>query len=214
MIGLDALKLLKDRNFAIFFIASILICIPLAFYYQNASNFLTDIKVDNPTGKMTIGQISEVLFLLCLPIFFKKFGFKWTILIGMLAWAIRYVMFAYGNAGELSFMLIIGIALHGVCYDFFFVSGQIYTDSKAGKEYKSAAQGMITLATYGIGMLIGFYIAGLISDSYNSPAGHDWKMIWLIPASIAAVVFFLFLISFKDKSQTQNHIEEPSPSVI
>jgi nucleoside transporter len=199
LLGLDALKLLKDKNFAIFFIASILICIPLAFYYQNASAFLTDIKVDNPTGKMTIGQISEVLFLLCLPIFFKKFGFKWTILVGMLAWAVRYALFAYGNAGELSFMLIIGIALHGVCYDFFFVSGQIYTDSKAGAQYKSAAQGMITLATYGIGMLIGFYIAGLISDSYNSAAtGHDWKMIWLIPAGIAAVVFLLFIAFFKD----------------
>jgi nucleoside transporter len=203
LLGLDALKLLKDKNFAVFFIASILICIPLAFYYQNASSFLTDIKVSNPAGKMTIGQVSEVLFLLCLPIFFKKFGFKWTILVGMLAWAVRYAMFAYGNAGELSFMLIIGIALHGVCYDFFFVSGQIYTDSKAGVQYKSAAQGMITLATYGIGMLIGFYVAGVISDSYNSPAGHDWKMIWLIPAGIAAVVFLLFVTFFKDKSQIQ-----------
>ncbi|TWJ04829.1 nucleoside transporter [Mucilaginibacter frigoritolerans] len=203
LLGLDALKLLKDKNFAVFFIASILICIPLAFYYQNASNFLTDIKVNNPTGKMTIGQGSEVLFMLCLPIFFKKFGFKKTILVGMLAWALRYAMFAYGNAGELSFMLIIGIALHGVCYDFFFVSGQIYTDSKAGPQYKSAAQGLITLATYGVGMLIGFYVAGLISDSYNSAAGHDWKMIWLIPAGIAAAVFLLFAVFFKDKSQIQ-----------
>jgi nucleoside transporter len=203
LFGLDALKLLKDKNFAVFFIASILICIPLAFYYQNASNFLTDIKVNNPTGKMTIGQGSEVLFMLCLPIFFKKFGFKKTILVGMLAWALRYAMFAYGNAGELSFMLIIGIALHGVCYDFFFVSGQIYTDSKAGPQYKSAAQGLITLATYGVGMLIGFYVAGLISDSYNSAAGHDWKMIWLIPAGIAAAVFLLFAAFFKDKSLVQ-----------
>jgi nucleoside transporter len=207
LLGLDALKLLKDKNFAVFFIASILICIPLAFYYQNASNFLTDIKVDNPTGKMTIGQASEVLFLLCLPIFFKKFGFKWTILVGMAAWAIRYVMFAYGNAGELRFMLIIGIALHGVCYDFFFVSGQIYTDSKAGTQYKSAAQGMITLATYGIGMLIGFYVAGRISDSYNTAAGHNWKMIWLIPASIAAVVFLLFIVFFKDKNEVKSKPE-------
>lgn len=199
VLGLDALKLLKDRNFAIFFIASILICIPLAFYYQNANSFLTDIKVGNPTGKMTIGQISELLFLLCLPIFFKKAGFKWTILVGMLAWAVRYVLFAYGNAGDLSFMLIIGLALHGVCYDFFFVSGQIYTDSKAGVQYKSAAQGMITLATYGVGMLIGFYVAGKISDSYNGPAGHDWKMIWLIPACIAAAVFLLFIVSFNEK---------------
>ncbi|QEM09552.1 nucleoside permease [Mucilaginibacter rubeus] len=199
VLGLDALKLLKDPNFAIFFVASILICIPLAFYYQNANSFLTDIKVDNPTGKMTIGQASEVAFLLCLPIFFKRAGFKWTILVGMLAWAVRYALFAYGNAGDLSFMLIIGIALHGVCYDFFFVSGQIYTDSKAGVQYKSAAQGMITLATYGVGMLIGFYVAGKISDNYNGPAGHDWRMIWLIPASIAAAVFLLFFLSFREK---------------
>jgi len=204
LLGLDALKLLKDKNFLIFFIASILICIPLAFYYQNANSFLTDIKVDNPTGKMTIGQISEVAFLLCLPIFFKKFGFKWTILVGMLAWAARYAMFAYGNATDLSFLLILGIALHGVCYDFFFVSGQIYTDSKAGPQYKSAAQGMITLATYGVGMLIGFYIAGVISDAYNSPTGHDWHMIWLIPAGIAAVVMVLFLLFFNDKNEASN----------
>lgn len=206
VLGLDALKLLKDKNFLIFFIASILICIPLAFYYQNASAFLTDIKVDNPTGKMTIGQISEVLFLLALPLFFKKFGFKWTILVGMAAWAIRYALFAYGNADSLVFMLLIGIALHGVCYDFFFVSGQIYTDSKAGIQYKSAAQGMITLATYGVGMLIGFYVAGQISDIYNSPTGHNWNMIWLIPAGIAAVVFLLFLMFFSDKSKTAEKV--------
>jgi nucleoside transporter len=202
LLGLDALKLLKDKNFLVFFIASILICIPLAFYYQNANSFLTEIKVDNPTGKMTIGQISEVLFLLCLPIFFKKFGFKWTILIGMLAWALRYAFFAYGNAGSMSFLLILGIALHGVCYDFFFVSGQIYTDSKAGPRYKSAAQGMITLATYGVGMLIGFSVAGAISDAHNTTAGHDWKMIWLIPAGIAVAVMVLFLLFFKDGDQS------------
>jgi nucleoside transporter len=198
LLGLDALKLLKDKNFAIFFIASILICIPLAFYYQNANNFLTDTGISNPTGKMTIGQASEVLFLLCLPIFFKKFGFKWTILVGMLAWAVRYAMFAYGNGGELSFLLILGIAFHGVCYDFFFVSGQIYTNARAGDRYKSAAQGLITLATYGVGMLIGFYVAGLISDAYKTANGHDWHMIWLIPAGIAAVVMLIFAALFKD----------------
>jgi nucleoside transporter len=214
ILGLDALKLLKDKNFLVFFIASILICIPLAFYYQNASSFLTDIKVDNPTGKMTIGQISEVAFLLALPIFFKKFGFKWTILVGMLAWALRYVMFAYGNAGELSFLLIIGIALHGVCYDFFFVSGQIYTDSKAGPQIKSAAQGVITLATYGVGMLIGFYVAGLISDAYNTTAGHDWKMIWLIPAGIAAGVMILFLVFFNDNTKTTPVADTPQTGVL
>ncbi|MBC7949836.1 MAG: nucleoside permease [Chitinophagaceae bacterium] len=203
MLGLDALKLLKDRNFAVFFIASILICIPLAFYYQNTHPFLSNIGMNDPTGKMTIGQISEVLFLLALPIFFTKFGFKKTILVGMLAWALRYVLFAFGNAGELSFMLLIGIALHGICYDFFFVSGQIYTNSKAGERYKSAAQGLITLATYGVGMLIGFEIAGRITDAYKlSETTYDYKMIWLIPAAIAAGVMLLFAIAFKDEKKT------------
>ncbi|MEP6926376.1 MAG: nucleoside permease [Ginsengibacter sp.] len=202
ILGLDALKLLKDKNFALFFIASILICIPLAFYYQNANPFLSNIGVENPTGKMTIGQISEVLFLLMLPVFFKKFGFKKTILAGMLAWAIRYALFAYGNAGDLSFMLILGIAFHGICYDFFFVSGQIYTNAKAGIKYKSAAQGLITLATYGIGMLIGFKIAGLITDTYKiSETAFNWRMIWIIPSGIAFVVFLLFAIFFNDKNE-------------
>lgn len=200
ILGLDALKLLKDRNFLIFFLSSVLICIPLAFYYQNANPFLAEIGVTNPTGKMTIGQISEILFMLLLPIFFKKYGFKKTILIGMLAWAIRYVLFAYGNSGELLFMLITGIALHGICYDFFFVSGQIYTDSKAGEKIKSAAQGLITLATYGVGMLIGFWVAGKITDTYLISDGiHNWENIWLFPALFAVGVFVLFAIFFKNE---------------
>jgi nucleoside transporter len=203
ILGLDALKLLKDKNFAVFFISSILICIPLAFYYQNAGLFLADIKVSNPTGKMAIGQVSEALFLLAIPVFFSKYGFKKTIIVGMLAWAVRYVLFAYGNAGSLSFMLIIGIALHGVCYDFFFVSGQIYTNSKAGEKFKSAAQGIITLATYGVGMLIGFKVAGLITDMYKTGDVTDWKMVWIIPAGIAAAVFLLFAALFNDKTKAE-----------
>jgi len=202
VLGLDALKLLKDKNFLIFFIASILICIPLAFYYQYANPFLQDIGMKNPTAKMSLGQFFEIFFLLLLPFFFKKFGFKVTILAGMLAWAIRYALFAYGNAGELTFMLIIGIILHGICYDFFFVSGQIYTDAKAGVKFKSAAQGLITLATYGIGMLIGFEIAGLIADAYKTgESTFDWKMIWIIPSIIAFIVFLLFAIFFNDKNE-------------
>jgi nucleoside transporter len=207
IIGLDALKLLKDKNFLIFFISSILICIPLAFYYQNAHPFLTAAGVENPTGKMAIGQISEALFLLFIPVFFARFGFKKTILVGMLAWAIRYVLFAYGNGGDLSFMLIAGIALHGICYDFFFVSGQIYTNSKAGEKYKSAAQGLITLATYGIGMLIGFAVAGWITDNYKTVDGAiNWQMVWIIPAGIAFAVFLIFALLFQDKNKLVNEI--------
>uniref|UniRef100_UPI004048BF25 nucleoside permease n=1 Tax=Roseivirga sp. TaxID=1964215 RepID=UPI004048BF25 len=200
ILGLDALKLLTNKNFAVFFFSSVLICIPLAFYYQNANPFLTEIGVTNPTGKMTIGQISEVLFMLLLPIFLKKYGIKKTLLFGMLAWALRYLLFAFGNADELVFMLLGGIALHGICYDFFFVSGQIYTDSKAGEKFKSSAQGLITLATYGVGMLIGFWVAGQISAYYTVGDIHEWKNIWLIPAGFAVLVFLIFAATFKNET--------------
>lgn len=199
ILGLDALKLLKDKNFLLFFLSSVLICIPLAFYYQNANPFLAEIGVENPTGLMTIGQGSEVLFMLLLPYFFKKFGFKKTILAGMLAWTVRYLLFAYGDTGELLFMLIIGIALHGICYDFFFVSGQIYTDTKAGEKYKSSAQGLITLATYGVGMLIGFWVAGKIADYFKIEGVHDWQNIWMYPAGFALLVAILFILFFKNE---------------
>lgn len=204
ILGLDAIKLLSDRNFLVFFISSILICIPLGFYYQNANLFLTEIGMENPTAKMTIGQVSEVLFLLLLPIFFAKYGFKKTILVGMLAWALRYVLFAYGDAGDLTYMLMIGIALHGICYDFFFVSGQIYTDSKAGEKYKSSAQGLITLATYGIGQLIGFWVAGYVLEHFRGIHGDSplvWQNVWLVPAGIAIVVMVIFAVLFKDEKQ-------------
>ncbi len=205
ILGLDALKLLNNRNFLVFFISSILICIPLAFYYSQANPFLVELGMENPTGKMTIGQLSEVLFMLVLPFFFKRFGIKWTLVFGMLAWVLRYVLFAFGDAGELSFMLMIGIALHGICYDFFFVSGQIYTDSKAGEHVKSAAQGLITLATYGLGMLIGFWVAGKITDNNLLEAGgHSWEAIWLWPAMFAGAVLVLFFLLFKNEQVSYN----------
>ena len=199
ILGLDALKLLTDRNFAVFFFSSVLICIPLAFYYQNANPFLTEIGVSNATGKMTIGQVSEVVFMLLLPIFLKRYGIKKTLLFGMLAWAIRYLLFAYGNADSGVWMLLLGIALHGICYDFFFVSGQIYTDSKAGEKYKSSAQGLITLATYGVGMLIGFWAAGQISEYYVTADGHDWQNVWILPAAFSVLVFLIFAVAFKNE---------------
>jgi len=211
MLGLDALKLLKDKDFSIFFLSSILICIPLAFYYQNANPFLSEVGLTNPTGKMTIGQVSEVLFLLLMPFFFKKFGLKTTLVVGMLAWVVRYVFFAFGDAGEGTYLLLIGIALHGICYDFFFVAGQIYTDSKAGPKYKSSAQGLITLATYGIGMLIGFWIAGIVSDFYLLADGtHVWQNIWLIPSGIALIVTVIFMLFFKDNDFIKANAERNS----
>ncbi len=202
--GLNAIKLLADRNYLIFFIASILICIPLAFYYQLANSFLSNKGVENATGLMAWGQGSEVLFLLLLPYFFKRFGFKKTILAGMLAWVLRYVCFAFGDADSGFSLLLIGIVLHGICYDFFFVSGYIYTNQKAGEENKSAAQGLITLATYGVGMAAGFWIAGLVSDQYKSTANvFDYQSIWLIPAAIAAFVFLFFILLFRNESNKE-----------
>ena len=200
ILGLDALAMLKDRSFLFFFIASILICIPLAFYYQHANQFLNEVGMKAAASKMTLGQISEVLFLLLLPLFIKRYGIKSALIIGILAWGIRYLLFAFGDTGEQTWMLLFGIILHGVCYDFFFVSGQIYTDFKAGEAYKSTAQGLITLATYGVGMLIGFRFAGWLTDQYITDLGHLWKEIWIQPAIFSFVVLILFLIFFKNET--------------
>ena len=200
IIGLDSLSLLKDRNYLVFFLSSVLICIPLAFYYQNANLFLNDVGMQNAAGNMTWGQVSEILFLLALPIFLKRYGLKITLLVGMLAWVVRYAFFAYGDADSMIWMLFLGIILHGICYDFFFVSGQIYTDHKAGEAIKNSAQGLITLATYGVGMLIGFWLAGRIYDWQTLADGsHNWQVIWLIPSGIALVVLIFYLLVFKNE---------------
>ena len=205
MLGLDALKLLNDRNYLMFFIASVLVCIPLAFYYQNANLFLNELGMENAAGKMTLGQMSEVGFMVLLPLFLKRFGLRTTLLVGMGAWALRYVLFAFGDTGQGVWMLFFGILLHGICYDFFFVSGQIYTDHKAGDKVKSAAQGLITLATYGAGMLIGFWLSGLVANTYAiEGGGHAWRMVWLIPAGIAAGVLVFFALTFRhEKIETR-----------
>ena len=199
ILGLDALKLLIDTRYLVFFLSSILICIPLAFYYQDANLFLNELGMSNAAGVMTLGQISEALFILLLPLFLNKYGIKKTLIVGMLAWSLRYVLFAFGDTGSNLWMLIFGIVLHGICYDFFFVSGQIYTDFKAGEKYKSSAQGLIALATYGVGMLIGFKMAGIITDKYALEIGHNWKEIWTYPAIFAAVVLVIFILTFKNE---------------
>ena len=205
-IGLDALKVLADKNYLIFFIASILICIPLAFYYGQANQFLNEIGVQSAAAKMTLGQMSETLFLFLMPIFFVRFGIKQMLLIGMLAWVLRYLLFAYGNVDDNLWMLYAGIILHGICYDFFFVTGQIYTDQKAGKEVRSSAQGLITLATYGLGMYIGFYIAGMIVDQNVINTGHNWNKIWIFPCLFAAGISLLFFVFFKEKAKVKTEV--------
>jgi len=199
IIGLDALKILNDKAYLVFFIASILICIPLAFYYQHANQFLNEIGMEAAAAKMTLGQISEVLFLSLLPFFIKRFGFKSTLIVGIFAWGLRYLLFSLGADGINSWMLILGIILHGICYDFFFVSGQIYTNLKCKPEYKSSAQGLITLATYGLGMLIGFRIAGYLTDLYVISDGHDWEKIWIQPSIFSFVILILFIFTFRNE---------------
>jgi nucleoside transporter len=203
VLGLDALKLFKERSFAILFIASLLICIPLSFYYAFANLFLNNIGVENAAGKMTMGQGSEILFLLLMPFFFKRLGYKKMLMIGMAAWGARYLLFMYGNPAELVWMLYIGIILHGICYDFFFVTGQIYVDEKAPKGIKSSAQGLITFATYGVGMFIGSWLSGVVVDIYSTTTEQEvnylWENIWLVPAILSFVVLVLFTISFKER---------------
>ena len=203
VLGLDALKILRDRNYLIFFIASILICIPLAFYYGQANQFLNEVGMQQAAAKMTMGQIAETIFLFLMPWFFVRFGTKQMILIGMLAWILRYALFSYGDAGSNIWMLYAGIILHGICYDFFFVTGQIYTDQVAGPRVRSSAQGLITLATYGVGMYIGFYLAGSYVDKYKvGESGHDWPTIWLFPCLFAAGVALMFLAFFRNNKKT------------
>ena len=202
ILGFDALALLKSRSYLVFFLASVALCIPLAFYYNFANPFLNEVGVNAAAGKMSMGQMSEVLFMLLMPMLFLRWGVKRMLLVGMAAWVLRYILFAEGNGDSGIWMLYGGIILHGVCYDFFFVTGQIYTENKAGARYKSAAQGLITLATYGVGMFIGYFISGFIVDANILPeGGHNWEHIWLVPATIAGVVLVIFSVTFRDKQK-------------
>jgi len=201
VLGLDALQLMRDRSFAVFVLGSFLVCIPLQFYYAFANPFFNAIGVVNAAGKMTMGQMSEVGFMLLMPWFFKRLGVKQLLLVGMAAWVTRYVLFAYGNNDTLVWMLYLGILLHGICYDFFFVTGQIYVDQKAPATLRAAAQGFITFVTYGVGMLIGSWLSGRVVDAYVVPGdvGHDWQSIWIVPALMAAAVLALFALFFRSE---------------
>jgi nucleoside transporter len=204
IIPIDAIRLLRNRSMAIFAVASFLICIPLQFYYAFTNLYLNEIGIQNAAAKMTGGQMSEMLCMLLIPWFFRRLGVKYMLAVGMLAWALRYVLFAYGNGGSLMWMLWTGILVHGICYDFFFVVGQIYIDREAPEALRAATQGLITLITYGAGMLVGSWLSGRVVDAYAGAAAggiltHDWRSIWMISAACAGVVLILFLGAFSDK---------------
>ena len=202
----EALGLLRDKSFAIFVAASFLICIPLQFYYAFTNLFLNEIGIPNAAGKMTGGQMSELFCMLLIPWFFRRLGVKYMLIAGMSAWALRYALFALGNGGAGLWMLYGGILLHGICYDFFFVTGQIYVDRKAPASSRAAAQGMFTLITYGAGMLLGSWLSGQVVDHYatvaaDGSATHAWKPIWLISAGLSAAILVLFWFAFKDREE-------------
>jgi nucleoside transporter len=203
ILGLDALALMKNRSFAIFILGSFLVCIPLQFYYAFTNAYMSEIGVENATAKMAFGQVSEIGFMLVMPLFFVRLGVKKMLLIGMAAWMVRYVLFAYGVNGPAMWMLYIGILLHGICYDFFFVTGQIYVDREAPSHLRGAAQGFIAFVTLGFGMFIGSYLSGLVVDLYRTEGAipHDWFMIWLVPAAGAAAVLVLFAVAFQDRER-------------
>lgn len=205
----EAVALLKERSMAVFAIASFLICIPLQFYYAFTNLFLNQTGVVNAAGKMTGGQMSELFCMLLIPWFFRRLGVKYMLVAGMVAWTLRYILFAYGSVGSHMWMLWGGILLHGICYDFFFVIGQIYIDRKASSDLRAAAQGLITFITYGLGMFVGSWLSGYVVDYYaRTVAGgavvHNWRAIWLFSAVSSAAVLLLFLFNFHDKEPVEN----------
>src|SRR3954452_22174638 len=202
VIGLDALALMKQWPFFVFVVGSFLICIPLQFYYTFTNQFLNELNVVNAAAKQSYGQVSEIVFMLLMPLFFARLGVKWMMLSGMAAWAIRYVLFAYGDTGPGMWMLYVGLILHGICYDFFFVTGQIYVDNKAPGHVRAAAQGFIAFITLGLGLFAGSIVSGQVVQHYATPNAtipHDWHSIWLVPAAMAGVVMVLFGLLFWER---------------
>ena len=213
VLGLDALSLMRDPSFLVFVIGSFLLCIPLQFYYAFTNLFLNEIGMSEPASKMTLGQVSEIGFMILMPVFLVRLGIKKIMLVGMAAWAARYFLFAYGGVGETVWMLYLGILLHGVCYDFFFVTGQIYVDQRAGPKIRAAAQGFIAFVTLGVGNFIGAWASGRVVEHYSivDPSGvvaHDWRAIWIVPAIGAMVVLLIFSVLFRPK------LPDPQPELI
>lgn len=215
IIPAEAIRLFRSRSMAVFALSSFLICIPLQFYYAFTNLFLNEIGVHDAAGKMTGGQMSELACMLLIPWFFRRLGVKYMLGVGMSAWALRYLLFAHGNDDGLAWMLWAGILLHGICYDFFFVVGQIYIDREAPVALRAATQGIMTLLTYGAGMLVGSWLSGWVVDAYarNGAQGHDWRTIWEIAGGASAVVLCIFLAAFSEKKSAESPAGEPAAEV-
>jgi nucleoside transporter len=214
ILGLDSLALMKERSFAVFMVCSFLVCIPLAAYYSFAGIFVGESGVKEVASTMSYGQMSEIFFMLAMPLFFARLGVKKMLLVGMLAWAVRYGLFA-SAAGNHRFELILaGIILHGICYDFFFVTGQIYVDKKASARIRGQAQGFLVLVTQGLGMLVGAQLMGAIVKNLTDDAGtKNWSAIWPIPCIAAAVIMVVFMIFFQEDKAAKEAREHPGLDV-
>lgn len=205
VLGLDALMMLKDRSFLVFAIASVLACIPLTFYFSFTNDYLNDVHLANAAGKMTLGQVSEVGMMLVMPLVLRRFTVKAILLAGLGAWTVRYLLLALGDAGAGAWMFYIAILLHGICYDFFFMTGQLYTDQEAPPHLRSAAQGFITFMTYGVGMYAGSLISGNALDFFTTGSGgapiRDWKTFWLSSAAGAFVILLIVGLMFRSRAR-------------
>jgi nucleoside transporter len=207
VLGIDALVMLKDKSFLVFAIASVLACIPLTFYFSFTNDYLNDVHIANAAGKMTLGQASEVGMMLLMPLVLRRTSVKRILMIGLAAWAIRYILLAFGDAGSSVWMFYVAILLHGVCYDFFFMTGQLYTDQQAPVHLRSAAQGFITFITYGVGMYAGSLLSGNAVDFFTTGSGgdavRDWKAFWLTSAAGAFVILLIVAAMFRSRAQIQ-----------
>jgi nucleoside transporter len=214
LLGLDALTLLKQRDFAVFLAASVLACIPLTFYYSFTNAYLNEVGVANAANKMSLGQASEVIMLLLMPVFFRIWSVRTILLLGLSSWALRYVLLAYGNPQDGMWMFYLAIILHGVCFDFFFVTGFLYTNQVAPAELRSTAQGLITLATYGLGMLIGSLLSGGVLDYFSTTAAdgtvvRNWQSFWLSSAGMSFAITLMVLFFFRSSVRVRSEQSQP-----
>ena len=203
LLGLDALVMLKKPAYLVFVIASVLACIPLTFYFSFTNRYLNEVGVINAAGKMTLGQVSEVGVMLLMPFIFRRITVRGVLILGLLCWSARYGLLAYGDPGSGMWMFYIAIALHGFCFDFFFMTGQLYTDQEAPPDLRGTAQGFITFLTYGVGMFIGSLLSGGAVDFFTTPSGHNWNAFWLSSSGGAFAILLLVAFFFRTNAKIQ-----------